>query len=91
MRRAGGSPASPATPKVPAGPCPCWRSGTGNGPGPRTGSAGLKDTGLTNLPYHGFAANQIWLEIIALATDLLAWTHTLAFATTAAAHPWEPK
>jgi Transposase DDE domain group 1 len=27
----------------------------------------LKDTGLRNLPLHGFAQNQIWLEIIALA------------------------
>jgi hypothetical protein len=52
---------------------------------------GLKDTGLTNLPYQGFAANQIWLEIVALAADLLAWTQTLAFATTAAVRRWEPK
>ncbi len=51
---------------------------------------GLKDTGLRNLPFHGFAQNQIWLEIIALAADLLAWTQTLAWHD----HParrWEPK
>lgn len=50
----------------------------------------LKDTGLRNLPFHGFAHNQIWLEIIALAADLLTWTQTLAFSD----HParrWEPK
>jgi hypothetical protein len=35
---------------------------------------GLKDTGMRNLPYHGFAHNQIWLEIVALAAELLAWT-----------------
>ncbi len=52
---------------------------------------GLKDTGLRNLPYHCFAANQIWLEIVALAADLLAWAQTLAFPTTAAARRWEPK
>ncbi len=52
---------------------------------------GLKDTGLTNLPYHRFAANQIWLEIVALAADLLAWAQTLAFPSTAAARRWEPK
>jgi len=52
---------------------------------------GLKDTGLTNLPYHRFAANQIWLEIVALAADLLAWAQTLAFPATAAARRWEPK
>jgi hypothetical protein len=51
---------------------------------------GLKDTGLRNLPFRGFAQNQIWLEIIALAADLLAWTQTLAWHH----HParrWEPK
>ena len=31
----------------------------------------LKDTGLTNLPFHGFAQNQLWLEITLLAADLL--------------------
>ena len=40
---------------------------------------GLKDTGLRNLPFHGFAQNQIWLEIVALAADLLTWTQTLAW------------
>lgn len=49
-----------------------------------------KDTGLRNLPLHGAAANQIWLELVALAADLTAWTQMLAFAD----HParrWEPK
>jgi hypothetical protein len=50
----------------------------------------LKDTGLRNLPFHGFAQNQIWLEIIALAADLLVWTQTLAF-TDHPARRWEPK
>lgn len=51
---------------------------------------GLKDTGLRNLPFHDFAKNQIWLEIIALAADLLVWIQTLAWHD----HParrWEPK
>ena len=51
---------------------------------------GLKDTGLRNFPFHGFAQNQIWLEIVALAADLLTWTQTLAWHR----HParrWEPK
>lgn len=50
----------------------------------------LKDTGLRNLPLRDFAANQIWLELAALASDLLAWTQTLALS----GHParvWEPK
>lgn len=50
----------------------------------------LKDTGLRNLPLHGFAQNQIWLELVALASDLLAWTQRLALANTSAA-TWEPK
>lgn len=50
----------------------------------------LKDTGLTNLPFHGFAQNQIWLEITMLAADLLVWTQVLAFAGQPA-RSWEPK
>lgn len=37
-----------------------------------------KDTGLRNLPFHDFAQNQVWLEISALAADLLAWLQRLA-------------
>jgi Transposase DDE domain group 1 len=37
-----------------------------------------KDTGLRNLPLQGYAQNQIWCEIVALACDLLAWTRALA-------------
>jgi hypothetical protein len=50
----------------------------------------LKDTGLRNLPFHSFAQNQIWLEIIALAADLLAWTPTRAWHNPPARR-WEPK
>jgi hypothetical protein len=48
-----------------------------------------KDTGLRNLPLHGYAQNQIWCEIVALACELLAWTQILAL--TGAARRWEPK
>jgi hypothetical protein len=51
----------------------------------------LKDTGMRNLPFHGYAANQIWLEIVALAADLLAWTQTLAWGEHEPARRWEPK
>ncbi len=37
-----------------------------------------KDTGLRNLPYTDFASNRIWLAVVLLACDLLAWTQTLA-------------
>ena len=48
-----------------------------------------KDTGLRNLPLHGYAQNQIWCEIVALACELLAWTQMLAL--TGAARRWEPE
>jgi hypothetical protein len=48
-----------------------------------------KDTGLRNLPLHGFAQNQIWCEIVALACELLAWMQMLAFA--GRARRWEPR
>jgi hypothetical protein len=48
-----------------------------------------KDTGLRNLPLKGFAQNQLWCEIVALACELLAWTQMLALAGTT--RRWEPK
>jgi len=48
-----------------------------------------KDTGLRNLPLKGFAQNQLWCEIVALACELLAWTQLLALA--GEARRWEPK
>ena len=55
-----------------------------------------KDAGLTNLPLHGFAANQMWCEIVALAADLTAWLQLLGCTdpTDTTAHQarrWEPK
>jgi hypothetical protein len=48
-----------------------------------------RDTGLRNLPLHHTAQNQIWLEIVQLALDLLAWMPMLAL--TGQARRWEPK
>jgi hypothetical protein len=48
-----------------------------------------KDTGLRNLPLHGYDQNQLWCEIVALACELLAWTQMLAL--TGDARRWEPK
>jgi hypothetical protein len=48
-----------------------------------------KDTGLRNLPLHGFAQNQLWCELVAMASELLAWTAMLALEGPARA--WEPK
>jgi Transposase DDE domain group 1 len=49
-----------------------------------------KDTGLTNLPLHDFAQNQIWCAIVALACELLAWLQMLAL-TGSNARRWEHK
>ena len=46
-------------------------------------------TGLRNLPLHRTAQNRIWLEIVQIALDLLAWMPMLAL--TGAARCWEPK
>jgi DDE family transposase len=48
-----------------------------------------KDTGLRNLPLHGYEQNQIWCQIVALACELLAWTQMLAL--TGPARRWEPR
>jgi hypothetical protein len=52
---------------------------------------GLKDTGMRNLPFSGYAQNRLWVEVVALAADLLAWTQTLAFDEHEPARRWEPK
>jgi hypothetical protein len=51
----------------------------------------LKDTGLRNLPFHRFDQNRIWVEVVALAADLLTWTQTLAWNNHEPARRWEPK
>jgi hypothetical protein len=36
-----------------------------------------KDTGLSKFPFKAFAHNEVWLEIVALAHDLIVWTQAL--------------
>ena len=48
-----------------------------------------KDTGLRNLPLHGFDQNRIWCELVAMASELLAWTAMLALS--GPARRWEPR
>ena len=38
-----------------------------------------RETGLRNLPFHAFAPNEVWLELVLCAQDLLAWTQALLF------------
>jgi len=37
-----------------------------------------KDTGLRNLPFRDFEHNRVWLALVLIAHDLLAWTQRLA-------------
>jgi Transposase DDE domain group 1 len=46
-------------------------------------------TGLRNLPLHTTAQNKIWLEIVQIALDLLAWMPMLAL--TGQVRLWEPR
>jgi hypothetical protein len=48
-----------------------------------------KDTGLRNLPLYGFTQNQVWCELVAMASELLTWIQMLALD--GAARVWEPK
>src|SRR5579864_8927184 len=36
-----------------------------------------KDTGLAKLPFREFKHNEVWIEIVMLAHDLIIWTQTL--------------
>lgn len=49
-----------------------------------------KDTGLRNLPLHGFDQNRIWCQIVQLACELIAWTQMLGYLTHSARRG-EPK
>jgi hypothetical protein len=48
-----------------------------------------KASGLRNLPFRDFAANEVWLELVLVAQDLVAWTQRLCLDGEAA--QWEPK
>jgi hypothetical protein len=48
-----------------------------------------KDTGLLNFPFRQFAANQVWLELVLAAQDLLTFFQRLCLEGEAGR--WEPK
>ncbi len=48
-----------------------------------------KDCGLANLPFVSFANNQVWLFLVMLAQDVVAWTQALCLKDDARA--WELK
>jgi hypothetical protein len=41
------------------------------------GAVNDKDTGLRNLPFRDFEHNHVWLELVRIAHDLIAWTQRL--------------
>jgi hypothetical protein len=43
-----------------------------------------KDTGLAKLPFKDFALNQVWLELVQIAHNLLSWTKALLLKDTLA-------
>ena len=49
-----------------------------------------KDTGLRAFPLHDFTQNQLWLAIVALAAEIVAWMQMLALPGHQARR-WEPK
>ena len=49
-----------------------------------------KDTGLRNLPFHGFDANRVWIALVQLALNLTGWMQMLALPDHEARR-WEPK
>ncbi len=48
-----------------------------------------KDTGLRSFPFRQFAANQVWLELVLAAQDLLTFFQRLCLD--GEARSWEPK
>lgn len=48
-----------------------------------------KDTGLRNLPFRDFSVNEVWLELVLTAQNLLAWMQRLCLRGEAVF--WEPK
>jgi len=48
-----------------------------------------KDCGMRNLPFKSFEHNQVWLWLVQLAQDLIAWAKQLCLADEARA--WELK
>ena len=50
---------------------------TVNAPSSQDRIRDYKDTGLSKLPFQRFAMNEVWVEIVMLAHDLIVWTQAL--------------
>lgn len=49
-----------------------------------------RSTGLRNLPLHHTAQNKVWLEIVQVALDLLAWMRTAPSTAPPDPEQWNP-
>ena len=56
---------------------PIWRPTTGSTRGWKTGIKEAKECGLSNFPCSGFQATRVWLLLVQMAQDLLAWARQL--------------
>ena len=68
-----GDPHRPARPRHRRARAPPPRSA----PASRTASATTRTPAWRNLPFRDFALNQVWLELVLLAHDLIVWTQAL--------------
>ena len=50
-----------------------------------------KDTGLAKLPFKEFALNEVWLQIVLLAHDVIVWTQALLLAGELATAATDPR
>lgn len=60
--------------------CASSISHTASMPTSRTASARARNCGLSNLPFRSFHHNQVWLWLVMLTQDLIAWTKQLCLA-----------
>jgi len=55
----------------------CSSAATASTPTSRTASAADKDTGLAKFPFRESALDEVWLEIVMLAHNLIVWIQAL--------------
>ena len=55
----------------------CWSAATASTRTSRTAIRDDKDTGLSKFPFKEFALNEVWLQVVMLAHDLIVWTQAL--------------
>jgi hypothetical protein len=67
----------PSSPTSPTSASPRSSAATASAPHIEDRIRDDKDTGLAKFPFKEFALNQVWLQIVLLAHDLIVWTQAL--------------